>query len=170
MEKMEQDEKWYVMYTQSRQEKILAEELEHAGYTVYLPLVKKVRQWSDRKKTIEVPLFNSYVFIKGVHEKMEFKSYRSFVSFIQYNGKPAIVRQHEINTLKSVIKHGYDITESGDMSSFSEGNKVLVTGGPLKGMTGELVSVSNQEWFIMKLENMANCLQIKIPSRSLKRI
>ncbi len=167
---MKSKDLWYVIYTRSKQEKILAEQLEEAGYDIYLPLLKKQSAWSDRKKTIEVPLFNSYVFIRGVNEKMRMKEFRSFVAFLQYNNKPAVVRQHEIDTLKSIIRHGYDVGEAGDLNEFKQGNRVQVIAGPLKGMSGELISVEDTDWFLLDFEDMGSSLQVKIPPKQLKKI
>lgn len=167
---MKNEEAWYVVYTRSRQEKLMAEQLQEAGYTVYLPLIRKVSIWSDRKKTLEVPLFNSYVFVKGVSEKALMKDFRSFVAFLTYNNKPAIVWQHEIDTLKTVIRYGYDISEAGDLREFTTGSKVMVIAGPLKGMTGELISISDSDWFLLHFENLGSSLQVKIPPRSLKKL
>lgn len=167
---MDNKELWYVIYTKSRHEKILAEQLEDSGYEIYLPLIKKTRIWSDRKKIIEVPLFNSYIFIKGVFEKHLMKEFKAFVAFLQYNNKPAIVRQTEIDTLKSIIQHGYDINEFTTAQEFKIGNKVEVSSGPLKGITGELVSISDVDWFVLNFEGMGNGIQVKIPSKLLNNI
>jgi transcriptional antiterminator RfaH len=167
---MNTSENWFVLYTKSRQEKVLASQLMDAGYEVYLPLLKKLSQWSDRKKVLEVPLFNSYVFIKGVNEKARFKNFNSFVAFLQYNNKPAIVRQTEIDTLKSIIQYGYDINEFSTAQEFKIGNKVEVSSGPLKGITGKLVSISNVDWFVLNFEGMGNGIQVKIPGKLLLNI
>jgi transcription antitermination factor NusG len=167
---MNTSENWFVLYTKSRQEKVLASQLMDAGYEVYLPLLKKLSQWSDRKKVLEVPLFNSYVFIKGVNEKARFKDFNSFVAFLKFNGKPAAVRQHEIDTLKAVLKHGYDITEASDINDLHTGSKVMVIAGPLKGLSGNLVSIDQDDWFLINFESIGNSLQVKIPPKSLKKI
>ena len=167
---MNTSENWFVLYTKSRQEKVLASQLTDAGYEVYLPLLKKLSQWSDRKKVLEVPLFNSYVFIKGINEKARFKDFKAFVAFLQYNNKPAIVRQAEIDTLKSIIQHGYDINEFSTAQEFKIGNKVEVSSGPLKGISGELVSISDVDWFVLNFEGMGNGIQVKIPSKLLNNI
>lgn len=114
---------WYVIYTRSRQEKVLATQLEAAGFEVYLPLISKVSIWSDRKKTVEIPLFNSYVFIKNEYDKSKFKDFKSFVTFLNYNGKPAIVKQKEIDVLKTIIKNGYDIGEASEVEAFLKDQK-----------------------------------------------
>jgi transcription antitermination factor NusG len=161
---------WFVIYTKSRQEKVLATQLLEAGYEVFLPLLKKVSQWSDRKKLIEVPMFNSYIFIKGVNDKSLFIDFKSFVCFLTFSGKPAIVWQHEIDVLKTIIKHGYDVSEASDLKELKTGSKVMVIAGPLKGLSGELLSIDQDEWFLINFENIGNSLQVKIPPQSLKKI
>jgi len=61
---------WHVLYTKPRNEKKVAERLSSAGYTVYCPLQKVRRQWSDRVKVVEEPLFKGYLFVK-IEEKKE---------------------------------------------------------------------------------------------------
>lgn len=161
---------WYVIYTRSRQEKVLASQLELAGFEVYLPLINKVSIWSDRKKVVEVPLFNSYVFIKDVCDKIHFKNFKSFVTFLNYNGKPAIVKQNEIDVLKTIIKNGYDVGEASQIEVLSEGSEVIVLSGPLKGLIGKLISISNNEWFVLNFENMGSSLQVKIDPKLLKKV
>ena len=73
MEKPDNPTPWKVIYTASRQEKKVAVLLERFGIAYYLPLVKKLRLWSDRKKWVEMPLFNGYVFVKpepGIRDKV----------------------------------------------------------------------------------------------------
>lgn len=161
---------WNVIYTKSRQEKIVAERLESAGYEIYLPLIKVLSQWSDRKKLVSKPLFNSYVFVKNISDIERIKTYRGVVGLLKYNNKPAKVQQHEIDTLKSIIKHGYDVSDIGDTSGLEKGSKVMVIGGPLKGNIGELYENPESEWFIINFENIGNSIKVKIPSKLLKRI
>ena len=55
---------WYVVYTKPKWEKKVAERLNAIGVIAYCPLITKERQWSDRKKIVHVPLFNSYIFVQ----------------------------------------------------------------------------------------------------------
>ncbi len=167
---METRTTWYVIYTRSRQEKVVAERLSTAGYEVYLPLIKVISQWSDRKKLVEKPLFNSYVFIREVKETDRIKGFTGVVGFLKYDNKPARVQQREIETLKSIIRHGYDVSELGDPSLLVKGSKVMVMGGPLKGNVGELYENSESEWFIIHFENIGNSIKVKIPGKLLKKL
>ncbi len=161
---------WYVIYTKSRHEKSLADKLTALGYEVYLPLVIKNSQWSDRKKVVEVPLFNSYIFIKNICEKDRFKELKGFVNFLQFNNSAAKVTQKEIDTLKSIIKLGYDVSEVSDVSLLETGSDVMVMAGPLKGLTGELILKADDEWFLISFEQFGNSIQVRVPSKILKKI
>jgi len=161
---------WYVIYTKSRHEKTLAEKLIVSGYEVYLPLVIKNSQWSDRKKKVEVPLFNSYIFIKNFCDKDKLKDFKGFVNFLQYNNSPAKVTTREIETLKSIIKLGYDVSEVTDINLLETGSKVMVMAGALKGLVGELITKSDDEWFLINFEQFGNSIQVRVPSRILKKL
>jgi len=167
---MKMEENWYVIYTKSRQEKTLSQKLSAAGYEVYLLLVRKQSQWSDRKKVIEVPLFNSYVFIKNVSDKYKLRELKGFVGLLFHNNMPARVTSKEIEPLRSVIKYGFDVSEAGDKSTLTQGSEVMVMTGPLKGMKGELVSIDDHDWFIINFENFGNSIQVRVPSNILKKI
>jgi transcription antitermination factor NusG len=91
---------WYVVYTKPKWEKKVAEQLKK-GIACYCPLVTQVRQWSDRKKKVEVPLFNSYVLVAR-STKIWFSIGR-VVRYLFWLGKPAIVRDEEIDTIKKMV-------------------------------------------------------------------
>lgn len=159
-----------MLFTQNQGRKKLCQKLSAAGYEVYLPLVRKQSQWSDRKKVLEVPLFNSYVFIKNVNDKYKLRDFKGFVGLLLHNNLPARVTNKEIETLKSVIKYGFDVSETGDNGELTQGSEVMVMTGPLKGMKGELVSIDDHDWFIINFENFGNSIQVRVPSNILKKI
>ena len=103
---------WYVIYTQPRNEKKVAERLENIGITAYCPLVTQIRQWSDRKKKVQVPLINSYVFV-NVSEKEREQVFQvsGIVRFLFWLGKPAVVRDEEILALQESLKHTMSAVE-----------------------------------------------------------
>ena len=57
-------EKWFAVQTRARHEKVVAQRLSDKGVGTFLPLIKQVHRWSDRQKTVELPLFGCYVFVK----------------------------------------------------------------------------------------------------------
>ncbi len=105
---------WYVVYTRPRWEKKIAEKLDANGIEAYCPLNKVQRQWSDRKKTVHEPLFKGYVFVYVEEEhKWDIRKIDGIVNFIYWNGKPAIVRPKEIETIKKFLSEfsGVEVEE-----------------------------------------------------------
>lgn len=167
---MQDENIWNVVYTSSRQEKKVAQKLLENNIENYLPLIKVLNQWSDRKKIVEKPLFNGYVFVKETKNTEAILKTSGVVAFLKYNKKNAVVRQHEIDTIKSLIQYGYDITTFNKSESIEIGEKVIISDGPLKGQIGELYSKNDAKWFVIHFENFGNSLQIKIPSNLLKAV
>jgi transcription antitermination factor NusG len=95
---------WYVVYTKPKWEKKVAERLNEIGVITYCPLVTKISQWSDRKKIVSVPLFNSYIFVQ-IEEKNRNRVFEipGAVRYLFWLGKPATVRNSEIEAIQLPI-------------------------------------------------------------------
>src|SRR5690606_20682493 len=92
---------WFVLYTKPRAEKKTAEQLARMGVEVYCPVVRTMRQWSDRKKKVDIPLFSSYLFVNLTEEERNVVFRASgVVRYLFWLGKPAVVRQEEIDTIR----------------------------------------------------------------------
>lgn len=97
-----QDTHWYVVYTKARHERKVAENLMAKGIETYCPLKIQTKYWSDRKKRVEAPLFNSYLFVKlPAFSLKEVFSVPGVVRYVYWCGQPAIVREHDIAELKN---------------------------------------------------------------------
>lgn len=122
---------WYVLYVQSRKEKKVAEMLGELQIEVYCPLVKEIRQWSDRKKTIESPLFKSYVFVRLLDkDRQSVFAVPGVVRYLFWLGKPAMVRDVEIDTIKCWLED--DRVEEVTLSKLVPGNELNIKNGILK--------------------------------------
>lgn len=101
---------WYVVYTRPRWEKKIARVLEEKGIEAYCPLNRVYRQWSDRKKIVYEPLFKGYVFLHIESARMwDAKQIDGILNYVYWNGKPAIVREDEIKTIKSFLSEFTDV-------------------------------------------------------------
>lgn len=160
---------WYVAYVHSRSEKKVAERLSRLHITHYLPLVKTVRQWSDRKKTVTVPLFNGYIFVQSTAEALtQIRMVQGVVNYIYSNGKPAIVPLHEIQTIQQFINSGIPVDAITD--TFAPGEQVRITFGPLIGTIGELIDVRNEKQFAVRIALINQVVTLKIPAGYLERV
>lgn len=158
---------WYALYTKSRCEKKVREGLNKIGIEVFLPLIKELRQWKDRKKIIEVPLFKSYCFVKvdnkEYHRVFEIKG---IVRYVWFNGKPAIIKESEIDLLKKLVTGDYKINILS--SEIKEGDKVKVTDGPLSGYVGEVIKEKTKEVVLFRLSNFPYSPAIEIAKKYLQ--
>ena len=151
---------WYVVYTKPKWEKKVAEQLKNNGITCYCPLITQVRQWSDRKKKVEVPLFNSYVFVQLPEKErnMVFQSV-GVVRYLFWLGKPAIVRDEEIETIKKWL----DPAQANDVSllSFQVGDAIQLESGPFSSQKAVVQEVNNTH-YVLVLESLGCVLKMKI--------
>ena len=101
---------WYAVHTRPRWEKKVVSLLQNRGIENYCPLNKVIRQWSDRKKTILEPLFKGYVFVQ-VDEaiKWEMLAISGIVNYVYWLGKPARIRDHEIDTIRRFLHEFEDV-------------------------------------------------------------
>ena len=101
---MEEDKKWYALYTKPRWEKKIDASLIKKNIESWCPLQKIEKQWTDRKKIIEEPLFKSYIFVHiDLTEKVRVLQTDGILNFVHYLGKPAIIRDEEINLIKHYL-------------------------------------------------------------------
>ena len=123
--------KWYALYTKSRHEKKVTERLVSQGFDVFCPMIKTVKQWSDRKKKVTIPLMSSYIFIK-VEEKNRTKvlSDSSVLNFVYWLGKPAIIKNNEIDRLKGLISN--EEIQEFEIRHLNVGDKINIEKGFLK--------------------------------------
>ncbi len=164
------DEIWNVIYTASRHEKKVATQFVQKGIIHYLPILKVKSKWSDRIKTVEKPLFNGYVFVKQVAHYDHILQTKGVVGFLKYNGQNAKVYQHEIDTIKSMIQYGYDMKAESSKLHLEVGQKVILIDGPLKGLYGYYNSYLNEDWFIIKLEQMGTTVNLKVPQQIIQPV
>lgn len=139
---------WYAIYTRSRGEKVAAKLLSDMGIDVYLPLQKKLRQWSDRKKWVEVPYINSYVFVKtSEKEYYDILNTQGVIRYVTFNGKAAAIPEWQIEAMKKVISSSLPVIFSDH--HFKKGQKVHIEHGALMGYEGEVVNDSDGKKKVM---------------------
>ncbi len=155
---------WYVLYVKSRQEKYVDKALNNIGLTSYLPIVKKLRQWSDRKKIIEVPLFSSYVFVYSKDQESFQKplSVDGVCCYIKFGKDYAKVRDYEIENIKSFLNIDLNDVEVSNVPLI--GSSVKVEYGPLAGLDCEVLQVKNKSKVIVEIKSINTNITATIPS------
>ncbi|KLT66617.1 UpxY family transcription antiterminator [Pedobacter sp. BMA] len=156
---IDQQYKWYPVYTRSRAEKKAYDELLRKGITAYLPLKKTVKQWSDRKKIVEEPLIKSYLFVYiSGREHAKVLMTNGIARFLYFSGHIASIPEQQINNLKLLLATDADL-EVFDYD-IRPGQRVLIKAGPFKDMIAEMVSLHNKQRIILRLQNMGYAIEI----------
>jgi transcription antitermination factor NusG len=160
---------WKALYVNSRAEKKIALLLNEQNIEAYVPLKTELRQWSDRKKKVSVPLINGYVFVKPNAKQREdvFKT-DGVIQYVRYNGGDAIIRDEEIEILKTIESKGYYV-EGKFGIDLLEGDIVEIKAGPFKGLHGIVTRQKHAEHCHIMIKSIDFQLQIQLPKEVLKK-
>ncbi|NVO21401.1 MAG: UpxY family transcription antiterminator [Bacteroidetes bacterium] len=161
---------WYAIYTRSRTEKKVYTELIKRNIHVFLPLHKTVRQWSDRKKTVEVPLFNSYLFV-CINEKEYLTALQveGVVRYVTFEGKAVSIPPQQIEAIKAYIDEGTPAYEES-LINLEAGVNIEITRGPMMGLNGILLNFHGKHRVKVEIDCVGQSLIIDVPRTSLRRV
>jgi len=159
-------EKWIAVYTKSRHEKVVIRELEKKNIEAYCPILKERRQWSDRKRWVEFPLFRSYVFIKiELKNSLYILQTMGVHHIIKFQGNISTIPDGIIQNIKSMIDGGFTVEQ---VEYFVKGDEVKVVDGPLKGMEGIVVKIKNENKLVLKVAAIHQAIAVQIHPGYLK--
>ncbi|GAC1309787.1 MAG: UpxY family transcription antiterminator [Mucilaginibacter sp.] len=160
--------KWYPVYTHPRAEKKACQALTNKGLEAYLPLHKQLKQWSDRKKWVEEPFIKSYLFVHiKEHEQSEVLMTKGVARFIYFSGKIASMPDRQINELKLLMASPFELEITEE--DLQPGEKIMIKAGPLKGLTGEIISYHSQKRLALRLENMGYSIIVHVAASLINR-
>jgi transcription antitermination factor NusG len=141
---MTQSKKWFAVYTKPRWEKKVADLLVKENIITYCPLNRVVRQWSDRKKLLYEPLFTCYVFVQvGKDEISKVKSINGVINFVCWLGKPAIIKDEEIEIIKRFLNEHENVHL--EKAEVNVNDVVRITNGPLMQAEGSILAVGRKK-------------------------
>jgi transcriptional antiterminator RfaH len=143
------DRRWYVIYTRPKFEKKAFKSLTEKGILSYLPLKKTIRQWHDRKKKIEVPVFPNYIFVQiNESEVPGVYSLPGFVRFVSTGRTPDVIPQKKMDMIKVLLNGEFETSTE----EFEARDCVQVLSGPFKDLKGVLIGDRGNRRFAVKLE------------------
>lgn len=161
------NKKWFAIYVKSRNEKKVFRQLENMGIESFLPLITRLKQWSDRKKKVVEPLFRSYIFLR--HDLNDPKKYYDIlnipgvVRFITIEKKPVAVPENQIIAIKEYIND----TELQEINcdDFKEGELVRIKSGQMRDLIGRYVEPKGKHNIIIviEIETVGQSLPLTVP-------
>lgn len=155
---------WYVLKTKSNLEKRVAQHLSKKGWDVFFPTLTTVRQWSDRKKKVVVPLIPSVLFVHCTGRQIQY-IYGEYgvLTVLKFENKPAIVREVEINNLKILVNQVEGVEISFRESTIEAGQPVKVVEGPFMGMIGESLFLNGKQRIKVRITSLQTECVVNVP-------
>ena len=160
---------WYALYTNPRTEKRAHAELLSKGIDAYLPLQRTLKQWSDRKKWVEEPLFRSYIFVKIDNSRyFDVLNTPGIVRYVTFEGKAVPIPPKQIDAIKYFLSGQEMQQEDSNLTHPVPGSKVEIIRGPLRGLAGTLVDFQGQKKVRVEIEALGQFLNLSISLQDLK--
>ncbi len=157
---------WIAVYTKSRHEQIVVNELNKKNIESYCPMFKERRQWSDRKKWVHFPLFRSYVFANiEINENIYVLQTIGVNKIVKFQEKISIIPDQVIDNIKNIIEGGYNVEQA---DYFIKGDEVRIASGPLKGLDGVVLDLRGANKIIIKIESIQQVFSVEISSGLIK--
>jgi len=158
---------WFAIRVKSRSEKKVYSDLIDQKIEVYLPLQRKLRQWSDRKKWIEMPLISGYVFVYISRKEYEsvLRTY-NVVCYVYFEGKAAIIRDQDINLLKRMLGQ-VEVELEITVEQLKPGQMVEIVAGPLCGVIGELIDFQGKNKVALRIPPLGYTVLVEAPGKNL---
>lgn len=161
--------KWYALKTKSRAEKKVHEEIQELGVESYMPISRELRQWSDRRKWVEVPMFRSYVFVRTTNQHFQkVLEIDGAVHFVKFNNEYAVIQDEQIDLIKKIVDNKIRFEVTAD--SFEPGDKVIVIDGPFKGQKGEWVQKKTKYNICITIQQLNLAISLEIPAAYVEKI
>jgi len=163
-------EQWFALQTRARHEKVVAQQLRDKGVTTFLPLVREVHRWGDRRKTVELPLFSCYVFARLLprnDHRFRVLLVDGVLRFVGAGGRGIPISEDQIDAVRRLV------TEQLPYCSYpflKIGQRVRIRSGALDGVEGILVSRSGDRTLVVSVDAIQRSLAVRIEGYDLEPV
>jgi len=155
-------ERWYAVQTRARHEKVVVQRFREKGLTTFLPLVTEVRRWSDRQKSIELPLFSCYVFVKIMstnEDRVRVLRTDSVFDFVGVPRQGTPIPDEQIDAVRTILEERLN-WESYPFLKI--GQRVRIRSGALDGVEGILVSRDGKRSVVVSVDAVQRSLAVRV--------
>ena len=158
---------WFVLFVRANQEKKTAQRLASYDVEHFLPCCRSLRQWKDRRVTLDMPLFPGYIFVRiPLRERMKVLTLPNIVGFVGNKSAPAIVSPEEIDSIRRGIEFGNAVPHP----RLNVGQRVAIISGALCGIHGILLRAQNSTRVVIAIEPIARSFAVEVDISCLKPV
>ena len=157
---------WYAIWTRSRHEQVVREQLEQKGFEAFLPTIPKWSRWKDRKKKIDWPLFPGYCFARfDAAARLPVLKCSGVVNIVSFNGDIVPIPEHEIAGIRQLVESDLQFDPC---PLIREGSMVEVSHGPLKGVIGRLVRKGAHARLVLAVDLIGQAVSVEVDAADVK--
>jgi len=157
---------WYAVWTRSRHEQMVREQLERKGFDAFLPTITRWSRWKDRKKQIDWPLFPGYCFARlNLTDRLPVLKCSGVVSIVSFNGEIAAIPDHEIESIRTLVETDLQFDPC---PLIKEGMLVEVVHGPLRGVVGRLVRKGSHARLVLSVELIGQGVSVEVDAADVR--
>jgi transcription antitermination factor NusG len=165
---MREDSAWWALYTRHQHEKTVAEMLSSKGFEVFLPLYESVRQWKDRSKTLSMPLFPCYVFVRGgLNHRLQVVSTPGVNMILSHGDHVATIPDDEIQAIRTTVEGPFKVEPHPFLQC---GERVRVIRGTLEGVEGILIRKKNMYRLILSVDMLAQSVAVEVDAADVEPV
>ncbi len=162
------DSSWYALYTRHQHEKMVDQVLTNKGFDTFLPLYATTHNWKDRTKSLTLPLFPCYVFLRGgIERRLQILTTPGIYGLVSSAGQPAVIPDIEIDAIRRVVESGARVEAHPYLKC---GNWVRVKSGPLAGIEGILVRKKNISRLVLSVEILGTAAAIEVEAFQVEEV
>jgi transcription antitermination factor NusG len=161
---------WFAVQTRPHHEKKVSAELTQKGLHSFLPVQRQRRQWSDRQKWIELPLFSNYVFVRMAEDPELRTRVLRTMGVVRFAGAPGhgtSIPDEQIHNLQTIVNQRIPLMPH---SYINVGEKVRICGGALHGMEGVLVAIRDGRRFVVSVDLIQRSVAIQLEGFEVERV
>jgi len=159
---------WFAIQTLSRHEKLVRDQLARRKVEHFLPTTKRINQWTDRKKEVEIPLFAGYCFARmSWVDRLPILQSQGVVRLVGRAGRPEPIPDEEIDSLRNLINKSLELV---DHPCLKEGMLVEVIRGPLQGAKGRLVREARYARLVVGITLIQRAVAVEIDAANVAPI
>jgi transcriptional antiterminator NusG len=158
---------WFAVWTRSRAEKAVHDQLATKGFDVFLPTVPRWSRWKDRRKKIDWPLFPGYCFARfDPRESLRILTCNGVATIVSFDGKPAPIPDVEVDAVRRLVTSGLQY----DPCPFlKEGSRVEVVHGPLRGIVGLLVKKGPNARLVLSVDLISSAVSVTVDAADVRQ-
>ena len=157
---------WYAIWTRSRHEQVVREQLERKGLEAFLPTITRWSRWKDRKKQVDWPLFPGYCFVRfNGAERLPVLKCTGVVNIVSFDGDIVPIPEHEIDSIRRLVESDLQFDPC---PLIREGMMVEVSHGPLKGVVGRLVRKGSHARLVLSVDLIGQAVSVEVDASDVK--